>query len=67
MPSDEIEKLKTQYRKLQSDLSTEKGLREREQEEAQKELKELARLQLEVKARDDRLESMRTEVAIPVL
>jgi chromosome segregation ATPase len=63
---DEIEQLKNQYRKLQSDLSTEKALREREQEEAQKELKELARLQLEIKARDDRLESMRNEVANPV-
>ena len=58
---DDIEKLKGQYRKLQSDLSTEKALRERDQEDAQKELQELARLQLELKDRDDRLESMRTE------
>ena len=58
---DDIEKLKGQYRKLQSELSTEKALRERDQEDAQKELKELARLQLELKDRDDRLESMRTE------
>jgi len=58
---DDIEKLKGQCHKLQSALSTEKALRERDQEDAQKELKELARLQLELKNRDDRLESMRTE------
>lgn len=58
---EDIEKLKGQCHKLQSALSTETALRERDQEDAQKELKELARLQLALKERDDLLESMRTE------
>ena len=60
----ELDSLKEERRRLQSELSTEKALREREKEDGLKTQDELARLRAEIEARDEAVDAMRQEALL---